>query len=305
MGKTAFIFPGQGSQYVGMSKEFYDNYDVARQVFEKASKETGLDIADLVFNENDRLNQTEYTQIAMFVAEMAILSVLKADGYKADICAGLSLGEYGSLALSEVLPLEDLFVLVRNRGIFMQNAYPTGGAMCAVLGMDTETIEKICDETDGCVLVANYNCPGQIVITGEEGAVTKASEALKDAGAKRCIMLKVSGPFHSPLLDDARVKLEELMNNMEFKDPVIPYYSNVNATYVDTKDGIRKMLGKQMVSSVMWQQSVEKMIKDGVDTFVEIGPGKTLSGFIGRIDKSVRVFNIDKLADYEKFKAEF
>ena len=207
MSKVAFVFPGQGAQYVGMGKDFYEQIPVSRKVYTIASEVTGLNLPGLCFKENEQIDITEYTQIAMLATEAAMLAALQEKGVKADVAAGLSLGEYGAILTAGAMSLEDVFRVVRQRGILMQKAVPTGGAMCAVLGMDGEKIAKICEETEGIVSVANYNCPGQIVITGEEGAVAAAAEKLKEAGARRCIPLKVSGPFHSEMLKGAGEKL--------------------------------------------------------------------------------------------------
>ena len=300
MGKTAFMFPGQGAQYVGMGQDFYEQIPVCKEMFELASKAGGLDVPALCFEENEQINITEYTQIAMLAAEVAMLKAIEDKGLKPDVTGGLSLGEYGALAASGVMSAEDVFKIVRKRGIYMQEAVPDGGAMTAVLGLDTEVIEKICAETTGAVSVANYNCPGQIVITGEEIAVQAAVEKLTEAGAKRCVPLKVSGPFHSQLLVGAGEKLAKELENVEIHDIQIPYIANVTADYVTDKSEVKTLLQKQVSSSVKWQQTVERMIADGVDTFIEIGPGKTLSGFMRKINKDMKVYNVEKVEDLEK-----
>lgn len=295
MSKTFFMFPGQGAHFVGMGKAMYDKYEKAREIFDIAGKATGLDIAALCFEENDKLNITEYTQIAMLTVEAAIYAVMEEKGLKCDYTAGLSLGEYGALIAAGVLSYEDAFKVVRQRGIFMQEAVPTGGAMAAVLGMDAGVIEKICNETEGYVSIANYNCPGQIVITGEEAAVGKASEALKEAGAKRVVPLNVSGPFHSKMLEPAGERLGKVIDETTINEVKVPYVSNVTAQLVTDTVNIRELLVKQISSSVRWQQTIELMIESGVDTFVEIGPGKTLSGFMRKItrDENIKTYHIE------------
>lgn len=300
MSRTAFVFPGQGAQYVGMGKDFYEAFPVCREVFDTASEAVGLDIAKLCFEENDRLDQTEYTQICMLTVEAAILKAVEEQGIRSDVNAGLSLGEYGALAASGVMDLADAFKVVRQRGILMQNAVPTGGAMAAVLAMDAGKIEEICEQTEGIVSIANYNCPGQIVITGEEAAVDAACEALKAAGAKRTVKLNVSGPFHSRMLAEAGEKLGDVLKDVKLNDFTVPYVTNVTADYVRSTEEVKDLLCRQVASSVRWQQSVERMIADGTDVFIEIGPGKTLSGFMRKINRNVTMMNIDKLEDFEK-----
>lgn len=304
MGKVAFVFPGQGAQYTKMGKDFYDTYETAKEIYDLAEKVTDLDVKHLCFEEDDRLNITEYTQIAMLTTEVAILKCAMEKGLKADVCAGLSLGEYGALAAANAMELTDLFDVIRKRGIYMQKAYPEGGAMTAVLGLDGDVIAKICAETEGIVSVANYNCPGQIVITGKKEAVDAAADKLKEAGAKRCVPLNVSGPFHSALLNIASEQLEEALKDVKVSDPTIPYITNVTADYVTEAAPIKELLTKQVASSVRWQQSIEKMINDGVDTFIEIGPGKTLSGFMRKIDKTMKTYNIETVEDLEKVVEE-
>lgn len=300
MNKLAFVFPGQGAQYIGMGKDFYENSNESKKIFEKASEIGNINMAELVFEENDKLNITEFTQIAMLTVCCAMLKEIESRGYSPQISAGLSLGEYSALVASRVLSFEEAFQVVKQRGKFMQEAVPEGGAMAAVLGLDTIKIEEVCNSTQGMVQIANYNCPGQIVISGEEEAVNAASEKLTEAGAKRVIRLNVSGPFHSLMLKEAGKKLRKVLDKAVFSDVTIPYVSNVTADYVTDKLQVVDLLEKQVYSSVKWQQSVETMIKDGVDTFVEIGPGKTLSSFIKKIDRTVKVINIEKYEDLGK-----
>lgn len=303
MGKVVFMFPGQGAQYVGMGKDFYDSFSCSKEVFEKANEVLDIDVKALCFEENEDINITEFTQAAMVTASVAILKKLEEMGVKPDITAGLSLGEYCALAASGVMSFEDAVKVVRQRGILMQDTVPAGeGAMSAVLGMKKEDIEAVLPEIDGVVTIANYNCPGQIVISGEAAAVAKAGEALKDAGAKRVLPLKVSGPFHSPMLKPAGEKLLKVLEDIEINDPKVPYISNTTAEVVTSKDDVKELLGRQVYSSVRWEQSIEKMIADGADTFIEIGPGRTLCGFMRKINRNVKAINIAKVEDLDKVK---
>ena len=303
MSKIAFMFPGQGSQYVGMSQDFYEQFEESKAVFETATSLLGFSMEDLCFKENDQLNITEYTQVAMLTASTAILKKVESMGIKPDVTVGLSLGEYNALIASSVLTFEEAVKVVRERGILMQNAVTVGlGAMAAVLGAKKELIEEVCENTKGIVSIANYNCPGQIVISGEVEAVEKASEALKEQGAKRVIPLNVSGPFHSPMLKEAGEQLVKVLDTVEIKKPVVPYVANVNAKMITEAEPIKELLGQQVSSSVRFEQSIEALLEDGVDTFIEMGPGKTLSGFVKKVNRKVNVINIEKVEDLEKLK---
>lgn len=301
MGRLVFMFPGQGSQYVGMGKDFYDAFPVCREVYDLAGKASGLDVAALCFEENEQIHITEYTQIAMLATEAAIYAAIKERGVCPDVTAGLSLGEYAALIASGVMRMEDAFAVIRKRGIFMQNAVPTGGAMSAVLGMDAETIEEICQKTEGTVSIANYNCPGQIVITGEKTAVDAAGAALKEAGAKRIVPLHVSGPFHSPLLSHAGEQLGEALRDVAIAERFLPYVANVTADYVTEAEEVKPLLTRQVAASVKWHQTMLRLLADGADTFVEIGPGKTLSGFLRKINREATVYHIESVEDWKNY----
>lgn len=304
MSKTAFIFPGQGAQKAGMGKDFYEQSETAKAVFDKASQLLDIDMKALCFEENDKLDQTEYTQAALVTTCLAMTEVLQERGLTPDVTAGLSLGEYCAIAAAGGMSTEDAIATVRERGILMQNAVPTGvGAMAAILGMTGETIEEVIAGIED-VTIANYNCPGQIVITGLTEAVETANEKLLAAGAKRALMLNVSGPFHSPMLKEAGNQLAEVLKDVKVNSLHIPYVTNVTAEYVSDSSQTKALLAEQVASSVRWQQSMEKMIADGVDTFVEVGPGRTLAGFMKKISRDVKVYNVGTWEDVEKVVSE-
>lgn len=307
MGKTAVIFPGQGAQYVGMAKDFYDSFEDSKKVFDEADDVLDIELKKICFEENDDINKTEYTQPAMVAAEVAIYEHLKNAGLKADVFAGLSLGEYSALVAAGAMTLADGIKTVRRRGILMQNEVPLGmGGMAAVIAMDADKIAEICENTPGKVQIANYNCPGQIVISGEAEAVKAASAALAEAGAKRVIPLNVSGPFHSQMLVPAGEKLYDFLQGVDVAEGFAPYYCNADAEEITDSAKVKELLKRQVYSSVRWQQTIENMIADGVDTFIEVGPGKTLTGFMKKINREVKSINIatvDDLAKLEELNA--
>lgn len=283
-----------------MAKDFYENEEVSKEVFEKADKQADFDIKHIIFDENEEIHITKYTQAALLTACVSMLKAVEKRGIKPDITAGLSLGEYSALVAAGVMSFEDALKVVEKRGLYMQEAVPVGGAMSAVLGLAAEKIEEICESMEGIVQIANYNCPGQIVISGEEEAVTLAENQLKEAGAKRVIRLKVSGPFHSVMLKEAGEKLKSVLEQTKINDITVPYVANVTAEYITDQSQVKNLLVEQVSSSVRWQQSIEKMIEQGVTTFIEIGPGKTLASFIKKINRQVTVMNIEKYEDLEK-----
>ena len=304
MSKIAFIYPGQGAQKAGMGKDFYENSPLARDIYDRASECLELDMRALCFEENDLLDQTEYTQAAMVTTCLAMTAVLNEQGAKADVTAGLSLGEYCAIAEAGAMELLDAIRLVRVRGQLMQHTVPTGeGAMAAVLGMDADQIDAVVEPIAN-VTVANYNCPGQIVITGGTAGIEQASKVLKEAGAKRIVPLNVSGPFHSPMLRSAGEKLGKELMTVQLGELKIPYVTNVTAEYVTDSSRIRELLTRQVYSPVRWEQSIRKMIAQGVDTFVEIGPGRTLTGFLRKIDRNVTVYQVNTWEDAKQIMEE-
>lgn len=304
MSRIAFLYPGQGAQEMGMAKDFYENSPEARELFDQASEMLDLDLCKLCFEENDLLDKTEYTQAAMVAACLAITGELKKRGLHPDMTAGLSLGEYCAIAAAGGMSDLDAVRTVRARGIFMEHAAPEGtGAMSAILGMENSLVEKVMQEIDGAY-IANYNCPGQIVITGEKGAVERAGKALKEAGARKVLPLKVSGPFHSPMMENAGEKLKKVLEEVTLKKPSVPYVTNVTAELVTEKEPIRELLVKQVSSSVRWEQSIRNMIAEGIDTFVEIGPGKTLSSFMKKTDRNVTMYRVGTWEEAETVCSE-
>jgi len=300
MSKTAFIFPGQGAQAAGMGKDFYEAYPKAAEIYDMASDLLKLDMKALCFEGNDKLDLTEYTQAALVTTCLAMEKVLEEAGVKPDITAGLSLGEYCAIHAAGGMSAADAIRTVRERGILMQDTVPAGeGGIAAVLGMEAAAIEEGLQGIEGA-WIANYNCPGQIVITGRKAAVEKASQVLKEKGARRVLPLNVSGPFHSPMLEPAGEKLLETLNQVEFTPLQIPYVTNVTAEPVTDIRLTKELLKQQVSSSVRWQQSMEYMLANGVDTFVEIGPGKTLTGFLRKIDRSAVVYQVGTCGDIEK-----
>lgn len=304
MSKIAFIYPGQGAQKAGMGADFYENSALAKELYDEASARLRLDLKALCFEKNELLDLTEYTQAALVTTSLAMTRVLKERGLCPDMTAGLSLGEYAAIAAAGGMDELDAISLVRRRGILMQNTVPKGvGSMCAVMGMEAEKIEEvICDMED--VQIANYNCPGQIVITGKTEAVEQAAKSLKEAGARRAMMLNVSGPFHSKMLEPAGDLLLEELEKVEFHELQIPYVTNVTAENVNDIKETKELLKKQISESVRWMQSVEHMIEEGVDTFVEIGPGKTLTGFLKKINPEVKGYSVATWEDVEKVIGE-
>ncbi len=294
--KIAFVFPGQGSQYVGMGKDIYEHYPVAKEVFQKASDALGYDVANLCFNGPvDELNRTFRTQPCILTVSSALNSVLKEKGIQPSVVAGHSLGEYSALVAAEVISLKDSVSLTEKRGRFMQEAVPEGkGLMAAILGLDREKVDEICNSLiSGYAAAANYNCPGQIVIAGEKTAVEEAIELCKSAGAKRAIALAVSVPSHCKLMNGASERLGELLGTIGLKDPFIPLVNNADAKFLKTAEEIKPSLIRQLNSPLLWEDSIKAIYASGIDTFIEVGPGKILTGLIKRIVPEAKISSVD------------
>jgi [acyl-carrier-protein] S-malonyltransferase len=293
MSKHAFVFPGQGSQFVGMGKDLYENHTVAREMFDKANEILGFRITDLMFDGTDEdLRQTNVTQPAIFLHSV-VRAKLMGDDFKPDMVAGHSLGEFSALVAAGVLGFEDGLKLVYQRAMAMQEACEVEpGTMAAVLALADEKVEEVCINTDGVVVPANYNCPGQLVISGAYSAVENACEAMKAAGAKRAIILPVGGAFHSPLMEPAREKLAKAIENTNFGDPICAIYQNVTAKAETDKNTIKQNLVSQLTAPVRWTQSVQSMWNDGATLFTEVGPGKVLQGLVKKIAPEAEIAGV-------------
>lgn len=290
MSKRAFIFPGQGSQYVGMAKDLYNNFDIAKTIFRQSNEIMGTDLSAICFEGPEELiKQTKYTQPAIFIHSIIILELLKNKNQLPVAAAGHSLGEYSALVAAGALSFEDGLKLVKIRGELMQQAgVISPGTMAAIIGLDNDKIKTICKETEGIVQPANFNSPGQVAISGEVAAVHTAMEKMKESGAKKVIELVVSGAFHSPLMETAQEGLSRALEKTEIKDAAIPVYSNVSAKPVSGKNEIREVLYKQLTYPVLWMEIYTNMINDGIDDFFEIGPGKVLTGLGKRINRDIK-----------------
>ena len=301
MTKTAFLFAGQGAQYLGMGRDLYDHYPIVKETIDQASQVLGYDLRHLIDTEEDKLNQTRYTQPAILATSVAIYRLLQEKGYHPDMVAGLSLGEYSALVASGALDFEDAVALIAKRGAYMEEAAPAGsGKMVAVLNTPIEVIEEACQQASelGVVTPANYNTPAQIVIGGEVVAVDRAVELLQEAGAKRLIPLKVSGPFHTALLEPASQKLAETLAQVNFSDFTCPLVGNTEAAVMQKED-IAQLLTRQVKEPVRFYESIAVMQEAGVTNFIEIGPGKVLSGFVKKIDKTAKLANVEDQASLE------
>ncbi len=305
--KRAFLFPGQGAQVVGMGKDIYEKYDEAKKIYEEASNISGIDIKKLCFEgPEEELNKTENTQIAILTTSLAILEVLKSKGIEADIATGLSLGEYGALIYSGMISFKDGIKLIQKRGYYMGNLLPNETyAMAAVIGLDSEKIEEVCKEIskeDKFIVIANYNCSVQTVISGEEEAIEEAMEKLKEVGAKRVLKLNTSGPFHTIKLEKAKEAYEKELETVSFQvSDKVKVIKNIDGTYYHINDNIKEILANHIISPVRFDKAIKLMEEEQVEEYVEIGPGRTLTGFVKKENKEANTYNINSLEALEKY----
>ena len=307
--RRAFLFPGQGAQTVGMGKDIYEKYEEARKIYEEASKISGMDIKKLCFEgPEEELNKTENTQIAILVTSLAILEVLKSKGIEAEISCGLSLGEYTALIYSGIISFEDGIKLIKKRGYYMGNLIPDEEySMAAVIGLDSKKIEEICKEIKDSgkfVVPANYNCTTQTVVSGNKEAVEMAIEKLKEAGAKRVVPLKTSGPFHTSKLEEAKEAYSKELENVEFKQGKVRVIKNLDGTFYKENDNIKDILSNHIVNPVRFDRAIKLMQEENIEEYLEIGPGKTLTGFVRKDNREAKTYNINSLESLENYLKE-